>query len=93
MDGTFSLGEINFDGTLYIEVKIISQTLATCDGASGCGGFPNGLKQAGEFDSNLNGRIDFGDKYFFNDEAFKLTACIKPASNDVARLKTLLLYP
>ena len=93
VDGTFSLGEINFDGTLYIEVKTTSQTLATCDGASGCGDFPNGLKQAGEFDNNLNGRIDFGDKYFFNDEAFKLTAYIKPASSNGARLENFAVTP
>jgi len=80
IDGTFALDDVNFDGTLYIEVTTTSQTLATCDGANGCGNYPNGLKQAGEFDQNLNGRIDFGDKYFFHDPNFKLTAYIKPAS-------------
>lgn len=77
IDGTFALDDINFNGTLYVEIKTTSQTLATCDGAAGCGDYPGGLKQAGEFDENLNGYIDFGDKYFFHDTTFKLTAFIK----------------
>jgi hypothetical protein len=80
IDGTFKLDDVNFNGTLYVEVTTTSQTLATCDGATGCGDYKGGIKQAGEYDENLNGRIDFGDKYFFHDTAFKLTAYIK-ASN------------
>lgn len=80
IDGTFKLDDVNFNGTLYVEVTTTSQTLATCDGATGCGDYKGGIKQAGEYDENLNGRIDFGDKYFFHDTAFKLTAFIK-ASN------------
>lgn len=93
IDGTFSLEDINFDGTLFVEVRTTSQTLATCDGANGCGDFPNGLKQAGELDNNLNGRIDFGDKYFFHDPNFKLTAYIKPASKNNARLGNFAVTP
>lgn len=81
VDGTFSLDDVNFDGTLYVEVKTTSQTLATCDSADGCGDFPGGLKLAGESDKNLNGRIDFGDKYFFNDIAFVLSAYIKKSDD------------
>jgi len=80
-DGTFSLDDINFQGSLFVEVTTTSQTLATCDGANGCGNFPNGLKQAGELDNNLNGQIDFADKYFFHDQDFVLTAYIKPSSS------------
>jgi hypothetical protein len=84
IDGTFALDDINFNGTLYVEIKTTSQTLATCDGAAGCGDYPGGLKQAGEFDENLNGRIDFGDKYFFHDTTFKLTAFIKASDGSDA---------
>lgn len=80
-DGTFSLADVNFDGTLYVEVKSTSQTLATCDASDGCGDFSGGLKQAGESDKNLNGRIDFGDKYFFNDGEFVLSGYVKKSDS------------
>ena len=81
IDGTFALDDVSFTGTLYVEIKTTSQTLATCDGATGCGDYPGGLKQAGEYDGNLNGRIDFGDKYFYHDTDFILTAFIKPSDD------------
>ena len=81
IDGTFSLDDVNFEGTLYVEVRTTSQTLATCDGAEGCGEFPGGLKLAGESDANLNGIIDFGDKYFYHDGEFVLTAYIIPSAD------------
>lgn len=85
VDGTFSLEDVNFDGTLYVEVRTTSQTLATCDAADGCGNFTGGLKLAGESDQNLDGQIDFGDKYFFNDKDFILTAYIRPVGDSAQR--------
>lgn len=84
-DGTFSLEDVNHEGSIYVEVRTTSQTLATCDSANGCGNFTNNLKLAGEKDSNLNGQIDFGDKYFFNDAEFLLTAFIQSAQSNSGR--------
>lgn len=86
-DGFFNIDGIEFDGVLYVEVKTSSQTIATCDAAAGCGNFNDGLKQAREFDNNLNGIIDFGDKYLFNDPEFVLTGLIVPDNKDNADTK------
>ncbi len=77
-DGTFSFEEVEHEGALYIEVKTTSQTLSTCDSATGCGNFLGGLKLPGEFDANLDGVVNFGDIHYYNNVDFLLTAFIKP---------------
>jgi hypothetical protein len=81
-DGTFSLSNIEYQGALYLEVTTTSQTLATCDSVTGCEGFASGLKLPGEFDSNLDGLVDFGDIRYYNNTGFLLTAFIKGMSSE-----------
>jgi hypothetical protein len=92
-DGTFELNDLAYTGALYIEVTTTSQTLATCDASAGCGLFKNGLKLPGEYDQDLDGTVDFGDRHYYNNINFKLTSFVSPQSADAENFGVFAVTP